>query len=144
MLTYAELKKKPKDFLSATSHTHEEFERLLAEFSQCYRMKYSQLTVEGKLRQRQSGGGRKGTLDSMADKLLFILVYQKTYPLQTMQGLHFDLSQPSANGWIHRLLQILQETLSNLGMTPERKGAAVAASEWFNELSADLHSGKIE
>jgi len=138
MLTYAELKKKPKDFLSATSHTHEEFERLLAEFSQCYRMKYSQLTVEGKLRQRQSGGGRKGTLDSMADKLLFILVYQKTYPLQTMQGLHFDLSQPSANGWIHRLLPILQETLSNLGMTPERKGAAVAASEWFNELSADL------
>lgn len=78
MLTYNELKKKPKDFLSATGHTLEEFERLLSEFSQCYGTKYSQLTVEGKLRQRQSGGGRKDTLGLMADKLLFILVYQKT------------------------------------------------------------------
>jgi hypothetical protein len=94
--------------------------------------------VAGKARQRQSGGGSKGTLVEMADKLLFILVYQKTYPLQTMQGLHFDLAQSSANDWIQRLLPILQEALSNLGMTPERDGAALAESDWFKELSADL------
>lgn len=138
MLTYEKLKKKPKELLSATGHTLEECERMVGEFSQCYRTKYSTLTVAGTIRQRQAGGGRKGTLSSMADKLLFILVYQKTYPLQTMQGLHFDFSQPSANEWIHRLLPILQETLSNLGMTPEREGAALAESEWFDELSADL------
>ena len=139
MLTYNELKKKPKDFLAATSHTVEEFEIMLSEFSQCYGEKYSTLTVDGKQRQRKAGGGSKGSsLAQMAEKLLFILIYQKTYPLQTMQGLHFDLGQSSANEWIHRLLPILQEVLANLGMTPERDGAALAESEWFSELSADL------
>ena len=138
MLSYEKLKEKPKDFLSATGHTVEEFERMLVEFTECYRTKYSQLTVEGKERQRKSGGGRKGALARMADKLLFILIYQKTYPLQTMQGLQFEFSQPSANGWIHRLLPILKETLTHLGMMPEREGEALAESEWFNEYSADL------
>lgn len=138
MLTYNKLKKKPKEFLAATGHTVEEFESMLPEFSQCYHRKYSQVTVAGKSRQRRAGGGRKGNLAQMADKLLFILVYQKTYPLQTMQGLPFDLGQPTANEWIHRLLPLLQETLSNLGMTPERDGTALAESEWFQELSADL------
>lgn len=138
MLTYNELKKKPKEFLAATGHTVEEFAAMLPAFSQCYQRKYSQVTVAGKQRQRKAGAGRKGNLAAMADKLLFILVYQKTYPLQTMQGLQFDLGQPTANEWIHRLLPLLQETLANLGMTPEREGAALAESEWFQELSADL------
>lgn len=138
MLTYDELKKKPKDFLCATGHTVEEFEQLLCEFRQCYETKYRKQTVAGSARQRQAGGGRQGRLAQMADKLLFILVYQKTYPLQTMQGLHFGLSQAAANEWIHRLLPILQHALCNLGMTPERDGAALAESAWFVELSADL------
>ena len=138
MLTYHELKKNPKAFLSATGHTVEEFEYMLPEFSQCYQKKYSKVTITGEGRQRQAGGGRKGNLVQMADKLLFILVYQKTYPLQTMQGLQFDMGQSTANDWIHRLLPILQESLSNLGMTPERDGAALAESAWFQELSADL------
>lgn len=111
---------------------------MLPEFRQCYGKKYSKLTVAGEPRQRRAGGGRKGNLMQMENKLLFILVYQKTYPLQTMQGLHFDLGQSSANDWIHRLLPVLQETLSNLGKTPERDGAALAESKWFQELSADL------
>jgi DDE superfamily endonuclease/Helix-turn-helix of DDE superfamily endonuclease len=138
MLTYNELKKQPKELLAATGHTIEEFEYMLPEFSQCYYKKYSKETVAGKSRQRQAGGGRKGNLAQMADKLLFILVYQKTYPLQTMQGLHFDLGQSTANEWIHRLLAILRATLLNLGMTPEREGAALAESACFQELSADL------
>jgi hypothetical protein len=50
----------------------------------------------------------KGKLQADEDKLVFILVYQKTYPLQTMHGLQFDLSQPQANYWIHELLPVLQ------------------------------------
>jgi Helix-turn-helix of DDE superfamily endonuclease/DDE superfamily endonuclease len=138
MLTYNELKKKPKEFLAATGHRVEEFDSMLPEFSQCYQKKYSTVTVAGKSRQRQAGGGRKGNLVQMADKLLFILVYQKTYPLQTMQGMQFEIGQSTANEWIHRLLPLLQETLSNLGMTPEREGALLAESEWFQALSADL------
>jgi hypothetical protein len=54
------------------------------------------------------------------EKLLFILVYLKTYPLQVLMGELFDLSQPQANHWIHRLLPVLQAALDDLGVRPER------------------------
>ena len=67
-----------------------EFARLLPAFATAYAALYPpDKTWEGKVRQRQGGGGAKGGLPQMADKLLFILVYQKTNPLQTMHGLQF-------------------------------------------------------
>ena len=117
----------------------EEFEKLLPVFSEAYQAQYgADKTVEGKPRQRQAGGGAKGKLSRMADKLLFILVYEKTYPLQTMQGLHFDLSQGQANMWIHRLLPIVQEALAVLGMKPARDASTWADSEALKELPADF------
>ena len=139
MLIYEELKQRPEDFLCATGLTVAEFERLLPTFSQVYQHKYGgEQTIEGKPRQRKAGGGAKGKLPAMADKLLFILVYEKTYPLQTMQGLAFGLSQERANEWIHRLLPILQETLASLGVRPEREAQALAGSDLMQGLPADL------
>ena len=87
MLTYEFLKVKPKELLSATGLTVVEFEQLFSAFALAYQAKYqADTTVDGKPRQRKSGGGTKGKLQRLEDKLLFILVYQKTYPLQTMQG----------------------------------------------------------
>jgi hypothetical protein len=77
-------------------------------------------TWQGKVRQRQVGGGAKGIWAHMEDKLLFILVYQKTNPLHTMHGLPFGLSQPQSHYWIHRLLPVLRHALAALGMAPER------------------------
>jgi hypothetical protein len=54
------------------------------------------------------------------EELLFLLVYLKTYPLQVIMGELFDLSQPQANHWIHRLLPVLQAALDDLGVRPER------------------------
>ena len=62
------------------------------------------------------------------DKLLFILVYLKTYPLQAVMGELFGLSQPQVNYWIHRLLPVLQEALDELGVCPERNGSHFARS----------------
>lgn len=139
MLTYTELKEKPKEFLAATSLTVEEFERVLPVFGQKYRALLTPgMTRKGKPRQRKEGGGVKEKLGTDADKLLFILVYQKTYMLQTMHGLQFDLSQPQANYWIHRLLPILQASLAELGMTPERDPQAVAKSPLLHESAPDL------
>lgn len=75
-------KEKPREFLSATSLTGEEFETLLPSFEKCYQLfspKKTKLTKKKK--QRRSGGGRKSTFESLSDKLLFILIYQKTFPL---------------------------------------------------------------
>ena len=133
MLSYENLKEKPKEFLAATGLTVKEFELVLPIFC----LKYAGLFEAGKtrqgklrqrhrLRQRQAGGGVKERLRSDEDKLLFILVYQKTYPLQTMHGLQFEWSQPQVNYWIHRLMPVLQESLFEMGMTPERDPLAVA------------------
>ncbi|HLF90419.1 MAG TPA: transposase family protein [Anaerolineales bacterium] len=139
MLTYNELKEKPKEFLAATSLTVDEFERLLPVFRQKYADLFNPgLTRKGTPRQRREGGGVKEKLRSDEDKLLFILIYQKTYPLQTMHGLQFGLSQPQTNYWIHRLLPVLRESLAQLGMTPERDPQKVAASPLVNETAPDV------
>src|SRR5713226_1450733 len=127
MLNYNMLKDRPRDFLSATGLILAEFSQLLPAFQAAYENKYStDRTRQRQARQRRIGGGTKGKLQSCRDKLLFILVYQKTDPLQTMHALHFDLSQAQANYWIHHLLPVLQHALADLGMTPEREAQDVA------------------
>jgi len=139
MLTYTELKEKPKEFLAATGLMVAEFELILPVF----RTKYAGLfapgkTRKGKLRRRKEGGGVKERLRTDEDKLLFILVYQKTYPLQTMHGLQFGLSQPQTNEWIHRLLPVLRASLVEMGVAPERDPKAVASHPLVKEVEPDL------
>lgn len=139
MLTYKELQNKPRELLAATGLNQKEFDVLLESFGKEYAGEYPDTqTVAGQARQRRKGGGNKSKLAKMEDKLLFILVYEKTYPLQTMLGLQFGLSQGRVNEWIHRLLPILQKALAALGMTPERDGQAVQTSELANEGGPDL------
>jgi Helix-turn-helix of DDE superfamily endonuclease/DDE superfamily endonuclease len=129
MLRYDTLKDRPRDLLAATGLTASEFEKLLPAFQAAYEEKYSgDRTFDGSARQRRVGGGAKGTLPTMADKLLFILVYQKTSPLQTLHGLQFNLSQPQTHYWIHRLLPELQHALCTLGHSPERDAHRVEGS----------------
>src|SRR5262247_2796280 len=139
MLIYNELKNKPREFLAATGLKLAEFEQLLPAFQTAYEQTYPpHLTQEGQTRQRQSGGGATGALPQIADKLFFILVYQKTNPLQTMHGLQFGVSQPQANDWMHRLLPVLQQALRTLGEAPERDARRVASRARAHAGGPDL------
>ncbi len=139
MLRYDELKEKPREFLSVTSITDEEFQVLLPTFEKWYHLSVKpKPKATKKKKRRQSGGGRKATLADMSDKLLFILAYQKTAPLQTIHGLQFGLSQGRVNYWVHRLLPVLQKSLSELGMTPARKGEEVGQLIEVREGGANL------
>jgi hypothetical protein len=130
MVTYAQLKADPRRFLAVTSLTQEEFEHLLPVFVEAYAATRSSThTQAGQPRQRQVGGGRKAKLANMEDKLLFILMYHKTYPLQTLQGLEFGLSQAQTNEWIHRLMPILNTALTQSAYAPARDPKAFAQSE---------------
>jgi hypothetical protein len=121
MLTYEELKTKPRKFLTFTSLTLEEFAELLPTFESAYRKVYpASQTKAGTRRKRKAGGGRKSSLDSIEQKLLFALVYQKSYPLQSVQGELFGMAQSRANEWVHQLLPILKQALDDMGATPER------------------------
>jgi len=149
MIEYVELKEKPREFLAATGLRKEEFECLLPTFEQCYQTSLPKKPkLSKKKKQRAMGGGRKSNLKNMSDKLLFILVYQKTFQLQTMHALQFGLSQGRANYWIHRLLPVLQKSLAEMGMKPEREGKPVAdlieASEGGANLSLDASEREIQ
>jgi hypothetical protein len=121
MLIYANLKRNGKKFLALTGLTPKEFKLLLPAFRQVYARLYpAHKTLAGKLRHRKAGGGRMGSLRSLEQKLLFALVYQKTYPWQDLIGCVFELSQPRVNYWVHCLLPVLKCALEELGMVPER------------------------
>jgi hypothetical protein len=60
------------------------------------------------------------------DRLLCILVYLKTYPLQVVQGRLFGLGQRKAQQWIHVLLVVLRATLRALGEAPTRSVTELA------------------
>ena len=139
MLNYNTLRDRPRDFLAATGLTLPELAQLLPAFQAAYAQGYpADLTCEGKPRQRHPGGGAKGVLTSVEDKLLFILVYQKTSPLQTMHALQCGLRQPQTHYWIHRLLPVLQHALADVGLRPEREAHRIPTSLLAWEGTPDL------
>jgi len=119
-LRYENLKDKPETFLAFTGLYVEEFQILLKTFTVAWERYVQQNTLPIEVRQRDYGAGRKARLATCEDKLLFILVYFKTYPLQEVLAFHFDISQGQACQWIHILSEVLRLTLAELGHTPER------------------------
>src|SRR5262249_35526389 len=130
MLDYDSLKQDERKFVALTGITPDEFQRLLPAFTRAYDRAFpSHQTQAGKPRQRRPGGGRKPVLLRPEDKLLFILVYQKAYPLQELLGALFDLSQSRVNRWVHWLLPVLVQALDRLGFLPERNPSRFSRHE---------------
>ena len=140
MIRYGTLKKKPKDLLALTGLARREFDELLPVFEQAL----PKPRPRRKRRQRAPGGGRKPALPTAADKLLFILVYMKTYPLQAVQAHLFGMSQQSANRYIQHLLPVLADALDHLGVMPERDGQRVAQHEGRHGEANDLIVDGVE
>jgi hypothetical protein len=139
MVIYTTLLSDHRRFLALTGLTLTEFQSLLAAFIRTYeRVHPSDRTLAGHSRQRFAGGGRKGALHSQEQKLLFLLIYLKTYPLQVLMGELFELSQPGVNQWIHRLLPVLQGALDDLGVRPERDPSHFAQSQLSSEAGPRL------
>jgi hypothetical protein len=138
MLTYEELKKNVRKFVSLTSLTPEEFDFLLPAFEQAYQRAFPvSKTRTGQKRERKAGGGRKGALGSIEEKLLFALVYQKSYPVQSIMGELFGIGQSQANEWIHTLLPVLKQALDDLGYEPERDPKKFKRSEQGQKDAVD-------
>ncbi len=139
VLEYERLKKDRRRLLALTGLTPTEFEALHQAFSVVYATKYPEdRTTAGRVRKRQRGGGRKGQLQTTAQKLLFSLVYQKTYPLQVVLGELFGLSQSRANRWIQCLLPLLKQALDELGVLPSRVPEDFAVQERSPHETAEL------
>jgi hypothetical protein len=110
------LKSNEKAFVAMTSLNVKEFQQLLDPFTDAYQ---ADLQARGK-RLNETRGRSDGKLALMEDKLLFILFYLKTYPLQEVLAYSFGLPQSVANQWIHHLCPILQCALEKMGHKPVR------------------------
>ena len=111
-------------FRSLTGLSRDEFTALLPAFTQAYD---AALTAEQArtARRRRPGGGRRGQLPLAAEKLLFILVYVKQYPVQELHGALFGLGQSQASAWVLRLLPVLQAALGRELVLPARRTATL-------------------
>lgn len=120
-LRYADLARKPTDVLDMTSLTIDEFQALLPGFEQAFQAHMAQWRLDGKPRSaRRYTPYTNCPLPTPEDRLLFILSYVKTNPLQVAHGLMFGLPQGKTNQWLHMLLPLLRTALREMGDAPSR------------------------
>ena len=107
-----------------TGVSQAQFDFLLVAFSHVYQetqqQRYEDGVKAGK-RRRKSGAGIKGKLPTMADKLLFVLYYYKTYPTFDVLGAQFDMVRSKAHENLHKLSPILYDMLVRLDLMPYRE-----------------------
>jgi DDE superfamily endonuclease len=72
-------------------------------------------------RTRKVGGGRKNSLPTATDALVFILYYYKTYPTFSALGTRIGTTHTTAHQQVHFLSQVLLDTLTELKFVPPRE-----------------------
>lgn len=127
MFSFETAKLEDKTFLSLTSLTVSEFEKLLVPFSKSCSEIFNETTRDSRL------GGRPPALAKMEDRLFFILFYLKTYPLQEVIAYAFGMSQGTANVLIHQLSHALKITLNDMGHVPAR-----ITSDMLKKLESEM------
>jgi hypothetical protein len=136
-LRFTELQSRPLEFLDFTSLTLEEFQQLVSPFETAFHARMTAWRMDGKPRTaRRFTVYQNCPLPTPEDRLLFILVYLKTYALQVVQGRLFGMVQGKANQWIHVLLPALLAALRALGDAPARSLSALAQRLGVSEADA--------
>ena len=126
-LRFADLQTRPTEVLDLTSLTLDEFRQLVPPFEAAFQAHMADWRLDGRPRTaRRYTTYTNCPLPTPEDRLLFILVYLKTYPLQVVQGRLFGMGQSKAHQWIHVLLVVLRATLRALGDAPTRSVQALA------------------
>ena len=107
-----------------TGLSQAQFDHLVPVFSDIYTEKQQQAYEAGVAagtRHRKPGGGAKGKLRTLADKLLFVLYYYKTYPTFDVLGTQFELGRSKAHENLYKLSPLLHDTLVRSEMIPHRE-----------------------
>jgi hypothetical protein len=136
-IRFTDVQVRPTEFLDLTSLTLDEFQQLIPPFEAAFQAHMAAWRLDGKPRTaRRFSVYQNCPLPTPEDRLLFILVYLKTYALQVVQGRLFGLGQSKANQWIHMLLPALLAALRALGDAPARSLIALAQRLGVTEADA--------
>jgi DDE superfamily endonuclease/Helix-turn-helix of DDE superfamily endonuclease len=123
VIKYTDISGCPKRFVAVTTLYQEEFEIILLDFSERWRIHETRYTLSNTFRVNKPR--KDETLKQIEDKLLFILYYFKNYPIQESMGLSFGMCQGKVSQWIKVLLPILKASLAKLGELPARDGTSL-------------------
>src|SRR5262245_12161154 len=144
-LRFTELQSRPMAFLDFTSLTLDEFQQLVLPFEAAFHARMVAWRMDGKPRTaRRFTVYKNCPLPTLEDRLLFILVYLKTYALQVVHGRLFGMVQGKANQWIHALLPALLAALRTLGDAPARSLSALAQRLGVSAADAATVGGVLE
>jgi hypothetical protein len=120
MINIQKILTKDRLLRAMTGLNRKAFENLLETFEEVYN-KEEEAEAEKRPRQRKRGGGRKARLESMAEKLFYILFYFKCYPTFDLASALFDFDRSQAHRWTHKLQAILEKTLGEKQVLPLRQ-----------------------
>lgn len=125
-----------RQFKALTGMARPEFEQFLPTFTEAYtELRQEAYEAQQATRQRKPGGGPKGKLVTMSQKLLFILYYWKVYPCYDVLGFQFGMDGSKACTNVHALWPVLKRALAKREVLPEREFSTV---EDLREAFADI------
>ena len=97
---------------SLTGLSVSEFNSLVSDFSWNYH-EYEVKRV--KERKRKLGGDRGSKIETIEEKLFYVLFYLKTYPTFDMASFYVGFARSKAHKWAHILFPILEHTVDTHG-----------------------------
>ena len=137
MMTYLKLSKKPKQFLSFTGVTLQQFDVIVIDVKKQYSIT-EKARLSKRKRQRQIGAGHPFDL-SIEDKLVMLLVYYRLYITCELAGYLFDLDQSNVNRNIRYLEPAVRKSIpipSKLYADSKKINDIQQLQEFFPELIA--------
>jgi Helix-turn-helix of DDE superfamily endonuclease len=125
--------------LDLTSLTVNEFRQLAPPFETAFQAHMAAWRLDGQPRTaRRYTTYQNCPLPTPEDRLLCILVYLKTYPLQVVQERLFGMGQSKAQQWIYSLLVVLQATLCTRRDAPTRSVTELAKRLGVTEADVSI------
>jgi hypothetical protein len=101
-----------------TGLTPAEFTAFIPDFTYYY----NEVVVKRKKnRERKIGAGRNSKIETIEEKLFYILWYMKTYPTFDVASFWVGFARSSACTWMHDLLPVLELTMKRKFVLPQRK-----------------------
>ena len=121
MMNLEKLLKSDRLTKALTGLSPQEFTDLLVTFTERLLSKKRQSYYGNPNRERKPGGGRKGRLKTVADKLFFILFYYKQYPTYDVLGFLYDCNRSNPCRRQQFLSTVLESALGKKLVLPKRQ-----------------------
>ncbi|MBT7041143.1 MAG: transposase family protein [Bacteroidetes bacterium] len=124
-MNYDKLRARPKEFRLVCGLNIDEFDSLLITFDQEWDNYFQHYKLNGDPRINSPYIHKNNKVKGVNEKLFFILFYIRQNPTQSVMAAIFEMEKYQANQWIHLLLKILNGSLSQRKVLPEREPAKI-------------------